>query len=86
MIFQRTNIGSAYVVECYFTVGSEKSPTWHPLRVFLSQGDAYEFMTYDCPQFDMQILEKLAKSYDKKSIYKRINAQKRVKIHTNIEK
>lgn len=73
MLFQVRIENDCYVVDGYFTVGKETQPVWHPLRKFAYQGDAIAFKNWDCPEVGWGMLEKLARRYDSKVIYERLD-------------
>ena len=73
MLFQVKIDGDCYVVECYFTIGTETIPHWHPLRKFLYQGDAIGYKNWDCPDLGWEMLVQLAKKYDNGVAFERLD-------------
>ena len=80
MKFGRTENNGDYIVSAYFQMPSDGCCQWHHLRNFGSrQGDAIEFMEYDCPKLPYEHIVQLAKRYDASVRWKRVSGDRFVR-------
>ena len=76
MEFEIQNTAEGYVVAAHTTDGSGYGQ-WHPLRNFGDrQGDAIEYMMYDCPRLTDPQISALIRNYRKEVRYKRISSKR----------
>ena len=79
MKFEVNNTQDGYIVEAYISDGTGYGQ-WYPLRNFGNrQGDARDFMLYDCPKLTDLELKCLIRNFDIKTKYARIGRRRFIK-------